>query len=679
MRQQLTVALGRCLKEVAMVTFCYGGKAGAPHSLEESDAFLAVRTFSRASVVAPAAFETAPVSREARAALGEMEPVLQLPEAGVEVFQARPERPARDVRDRARAVLKEEPAIRFAGRVLVDPRGQRPVLYTENLFVKFQRDLKVAACREILARYELTIKRRLAYARNAFFVAAPEDTGQAVFEIAQRLLQEEAVEYSHPELVREARSRGAFPQQWHLKRTTFGGKAINAHASVEVAWALSDGTGTVIAVIDTGIDIDHEEFRGAGKIVAPRDATLGTEDPRPRNRENHGTGCAGVACGGGQFGASGVAPGARLMPIRLQSGLGSQQEADAFAWAADHGADVISCSWGPADGDWWDPSDPVHNQVVPLPDSTRLAMDYAIRTGRNGKGCVILFAAGNGNESVANDGYASHNQVIAVAACNDTGKRSAYSDFGPAVWCAFPSNDGEPALTPGIWTTDRMGALGYNPGRESAGDTAGNYTNAFGGTSSACPGAAGVAALVLARNPDLRWDEVRDVLKRCCDRIDEEGGNFDADGHSPFYGYGRLNAKKAVDLASPSQPTPIVTRSIRQDVAIRDFKTARLRLPVADEKALKSIKVTVEIDHTYIGDLVVTVLPPEKMGVAPIVLHNREGRETDNLRTSYDAVNIPALAGCVGKKPSGMWTLEVADKAAQDVGKVRAFTLELGL
>lgn len=84
-------------------------------------------------------------------------------------------------------------------------------------------------------------------------------------------------------------------------------------------------------------------------------------------------------------------------------------------------------------------------------------MEFAIKNGRNGKGCVICFAAGNGNESVNNDGYASYEKVIAVAACNDKGKKAPYSDFGPAVWCAFPSSNVFPSLTPGIWTTDRSG------------------------------------------------------------------------------------------------------------------------------------------------------------------------------------------------------------------------------
>jgi subtilisin family serine protease len=254
-----------------------------------------------------------------------------------------------------------------------------------------------------------------------------------------------------------------------------------------------------------------------------------------------------------------VAPKAKLMPIRNSSGLGSQDEADAFVWAADNGAAVINCSWGPNDGTWWEPGDPAHDDVSPLPDSTRLAIDHAVATGRDGRGCVITWAAGNGNESVDNDGYASYAKVVAVAACNDIGTRAAYSDMGAALWCSFPSNNfesdsREPVLTPGIWTTDRTGNEGYNAGDESLGDAAGNYTNSFGGTSSASPGVAGVAALVIAVDPKLRWDEVKDILKRCCDRIDDEAGEYDANGHCTKYGFGRINARAAVELAGGDAP-----------------------------------------------------------------------------------------------------------------------------
>jgi subtilisin-like proprotein convertase family protein len=365
------------------------------------------------------------------------------------------------------------------------------------------------------------------------------------------------------------------------------------------------------------------------------------------------------------------------MPIRLASGLGSQREADAFFWAAQHGADVISCSWGPEDGTWFEPDDPLHDEVVPIADSTRLAIEWALANGRGGKGCVIVWAAGNGNESVDNDGYASFPKVIAVAACNDVGKKAAYSDFGGAIWCAFPSSNGDPSKTPGIWTTDRSGASGYNSGSVKRGDAAGNYTNSFGGTSSAAPGVAGVAALVLSRSPALRWDEVKDILKRSCDRIDKTGGKYDSKGHSKLYGYGRVNAKKAVDLALPAHPEQTAIRTEVRDVAIRDLQTAKLTLEIADNKALKSVRVGVDLDHTFIGDLLVSVRPPAALGLGAIKLHERSGGGTANIKKTYDAVNAPGLAKLAGKRPKGTWTLEVQDKEKLDQGTLRKFSVEM--
>ena len=662
-----------------MYTFRYGGKTGRRFSLTTSDEHVVVRTCSRSALSAPRAFEVAPLSSKAREILGQFELQTRFREAGVEVLRAKVARGRKSLRDKARTILKKEPEIQFAGRVLVSSQSKRPVVYTENFFVKFDGDQSASACRKILKSYGLSVKRQLEYARNAFFAEAPEGTGLKVFGIAEKLLKEKSVEFCHPELIRESRQRAAFAQQWHLKKTTVGGNSVDAHANVEAAWSLSDGTGATIAVIDDGVDMNHQEFQSSGKIISPRDVTRKTDNPRPGNGDNHGTACAGVACADGNFGASGVAPKARLIPIRLASNLGSQAEADAFVWAAQHGADVISCSWGPADGDFTDPSDPIHNQNVPLPDSTRLAMNFATDQGRNGKGCVICFAAGNGNESVDNDGYASYERVIAVAASNDKSKKAPYSDFGGAVWCAFPSSNVFPSLTPGIWTTDRSGPLGYNPGDTGQGDAAGDFTNDFGGTSSACPGVAGVAALILARNPNLRWDQVKDLIKQSCDRIDTTNGNYDANGHSPFYGFGRVNARKAVELAMPVQVDPIAIRTAMQDVPIKDFTTSKLDLPVADTSALKSIKVSVDIEHTFIGDLIVQIKPPTTTGVNTITLHNREGGATDNIKKTYDEVNAPGLVALKGKSPQGTWTLVVQDKARQDSGKIRSFTLEMTL
>ena len=550
----------------------YGGENGETIQLEVDPDLVAVRTTNLRSL------REGPVRPPEAALLDDMQLELRFPKKGVEVYRLREgaERSANDIRQR----LSESPRTRFAGRVLVDQQSREPVLYTENLFVKFYDDNSREHCLEVLREAGLVVKEEPSYATNAFFVAAPEGTGQAVFDIANELLQREDVEYCHPELVRRLARRTIFPQQWHLRTTVVDGQPINASANVEAAHTLALGEGITVAIIDTGIDIDHDEFSSPGKITAPRDTTANDADARPDfEDENHGTACAGVACADGNFGACGVAPRAQLMPIRMQSQIGSQAEADAFTWAADNGADVISCSWGPADGPWWDPGHHFHDAVSPLPDSTRLAIDHAVTNGRGGKGCVVLFASGNGNESVDNDGYASYEKVLAVAASNDRSQRSVYSDFGDAVFCAFPSNDFEfpeerrPApLTKGIWTTDRMGKVG---------DEVGNYTDNFGGTSSACPGAAGVAALVLSRNPSLRWDQVKDILRRSCDQIDLDGGNYDADGHSPFYGYGRLNAEKAVGMAAVPTPARAVLdrRTMRIEPATARGAATRTESP----------------------------------------------------------------------------------------------------
>lgn len=529
-----------------MVSVRFGGVDGVELELEDHDDLVVVRSTRRG-----ARHDQSPLSRSSRAASSQLIPLFGFPASGVGVYQAPP-----GGAEELSQVLHADPEVQFAGRGLRDGSGA-PVIYTENLFVKFADDVAPDRCEDALRERGFTVERALGYAPNAYFARAAPGAGRDVFPMALELLERGDVDLCHPEVVRERSPRGAFPQQWHLIATEVGGKTIMAHTNVAAAWELTQGEGVVICVLDDGVDIDHREFSSAGKIVAPHTFTKPrSDDPRPADGNHHGTACSGVACGDGLFGASGVAPKARLMPLSNNSAVGSQDEADALVWAADHGADVISCSWGPPCGRWFDPNDRVHDQVVPLPDSTRLAIDHAVTKGRGGKGCVILWAAGNGNESVDNDGYAAYEKVIAVAACNDTGRRSVYSDFGDAIWCCFPSNDfptetTDPPLTPGIWTTDRSGREGYNPGNATLGDPGGEYFNSFGGTSSACPGMAGVAGLILSRNPDLAWDEVRDVIKESCDRIDDTPGEY-VNGRSPKYGYGRANAGAAVALATPS-------------------------------------------------------------------------------------------------------------------------------
>jgi len=639
-----------------MYQYRYGGKKGTAYTLIESPSMVAVRTATNT----PAA-RTA-LSSAGQKMMTQLTQVGYFPEASVSIMMCNTPAVSDSlfVRDQARALLKKEDNVKFAGRVLQEEQSGAVMLYTENFFVKFFDAVCASDCTTCLLQYGLTIKSQPEFATNAYYVAAAEGTGLKVFEIAEQLLNEPIVELCHPELVRERRHKVIHDWQWHLKPQIFNNQAINAHINVEAAWTISQGEGITIAVIDDGVDTNHPEF--AGKIVAPRDTALNLDDALPKfDSDVHGTACAGIACAKG-IAISGVAPLSLLMPIRSNNGLGTMSEADAFYWAANNGADIISCSWGPADGDWENPGDPLHQTFFGLPDSTRLAIEYAAQHGRGGKGCIIVWAAGNGNENIAFDGYASCEYAIVVAACNDQSKRSIYSDYGSNVWCCFPSNDyGSVFLnhplprTYGIYTTDRLGGKGMNPSRSIFGDAAGDYIANFGGTSAACPGVAGIIALMLAANKNLSRTDVQTIIRESCEKIDPETAMYDANGHSIYLGYGRVNAAIAVQKAQQWQTsdtnnnTPAVATPAPLPLLRGTAKIAGIKGDQSIEGGLLLGKATARLlgFTLHLQQADGNTISPDRLGLAyNAVIHN-EGKGIERIGGEY-AGTKSARKRCIG-------------------------------
>lgn len=470
-------------------------------------------------------------------------------------------------RDKAKNILAKEDNVKFVGKVFCQ-EDKSPVLYTGNAFVKFHEEITEEDQYSLLKEYDLKVKEETPFSKNGFLVKFKEDYGAKIFKTCFKILEDEKVEYCHPELIHIKDKKEIYSRQWHLKPTTLDGRKIDSHVNVEAAWGITKGDGITIAIIDDGLDIYHQDFNEPDKIIHPynafyKEGAPDAEDPSPSHSEEfHGTSCAGVACASGKFKASGVAPNARLMPIKLPPDLGSYKESYAIYYAAKSGADVISCSWGPSDGKWYDPSDPKHSQSYGIPDFTLEALKFAVKEGRNGKGCLVVWAAGNGNESADLDEYVSNKYVLTIAASNSRSKKSIYSDYGKSIFCTFPSSDlaqdenGNYRPDGSIWTTDGS-IYRYNPKLLSDSDIkpdplddTGNYTSTFGGTSSAAPGVAGIIALILSVNPSLEYDQVKDVLRKSCIRIDMENGQYNENGHSEWYGYGKPDAGKAVELAN---------------------------------------------------------------------------------------------------------------------------------
>jgi subtilisin family serine protease len=415
------------------------------------------------------------------------------------------------------------------------PDGGGLLLPTGRVIVKAKRGGRPGALESRLRELGATVVRELESYPGTFLVEPSRI--EDVIDLANHLAESELTEFAAPNFIEEMPSRvvtpanNYFPFQWHLHNVCQNNAKPGADIGASSAWALTRGDGgVVICIIDSGVDSSHESFSLPGKLLAPYDFEDEDHFADPVT-SSHGTSCAGIAAAPWEVGrVVGVAPDCTIMPIRRASLSAHLKMAEAFAWAVEHGADVISCSFG------------YDNRPWVLPDIVREAFDHAVDDGRGGRGCVVVWAAGNGNEDISSDEWASHPKTIAVGASTDSDTRAPYSDFGREVDLCAPSNGG----VNGIWTTSN-----------------GGYTAHFGGTSAAAPMVAGIAGLLLSVNANLTWSEVKALLQGSCEKIDPDGAQYDALGHSTLYGFGRVRADRALDAISVLEEAARFDHSLR--------------------------------------------------------------------------------------------------------------------
>jgi subtilisin-like proprotein convertase family protein len=121
-----------------------------------------------------------------------------------------------------------------------------------------------------------------------------------------------------------------------------------------------------------------------------------------------------------------------------------------------------------------------------------------------------------------------------------------------------------------------------------------------------------------------------------------------------------------------------IQKEVSPAVTIPDNNPAGVSssIAIAQSGAVQGVKVSVDITHTWIGDLRVELVAPSGQSA---LLHDQSGRDEDNLIRSYDSVTSPALAALAGQAVQGNWVLRVKDLAAQDIGKLNKWSLELTL
>lgn len=477
--------------------------------------------------------------------------------------------------------LRRQPDVAIGTHVWnVGDQPNNPLVPTGNLYIEFQPG--VDDQRQLAILNELALNIREIVGPGAFRVnvtpASPNPIKCAAVLQSRKEIAIAEPEFAAPPMTWNfAPPTGRFiTSQWHLENKGGPIPAVDvpnalydasyfkrgADAKVVEAWRFLGSLGNpnlCIAVIDTGFATDHPQLRGNGqKLRNPLNAAARSTDVSPFVRMSngsfgvmsHGTSCAAVAAGAldGQ-GILGAAPTAKLMLIKLDV-LTDEAIRNAFEHAMVNGADIISCSLG-------------YPTPVPLSTFVSNYLARVAREGRGGRGIPMFFAAGNANPASNNQprevsDFAAHPDGICVTASNSLDQRSSYSFFGRQAHICAPSNgDGGVGITTATCDLGRDGrsvVLGY--------------TSGFGGTSSAAPLAAGVCALMLTANPDLTVQQIKDILRRSADKIGPASA-YDANGHSIYYGFGRINALRAVQMAAalrqgstattPAPTTPVST------------------------------------------------------------------------------------------------------------------------
>jgi subtilisin-like proprotein convertase family protein/subtilisin family serine protease len=527
-------------------------------------------------------------------------------------------------------------------------------------------------------------------------------------------------------------------EQWHLKNTgqnafaDVGGVA-GMDINVEPVFSTLGITGAsvTVAVVDTGLEIAHEDL--AANVVPNGSWNFNDNTTDPTNTidtdGDHGTSVSGlIAMARNTVGGIGVAPRARLKGFNFLS-MTIQTEAaflDSLGGSTSNpnssNAFIFNQSFGVSLTD-----------DEPIPAAEEAQYLAGVTNLRGGKGALYVKAAGNGfNGPCGNTGVSCENanfdpsnalpyQVVA-GAMNADGIKASYSTAGSAIWVSAPGGEfgrnaatgggaGTVRVEPAMVTTDQSTcAIGYSTNTTQNGslfdnggapNTSCNYTNGMNGTSSATPVTAGTIALMLEANPALTWRDVKHILASTARQIDAgraavtfalTGGPFVAEPawttnaagfkfHN-WYGFGLVDASAAVNMARTYDPATLGTftntgfiSSGTISVAIPDNSLAgassSVNVPANPVHVVEAVQIRVSLTHTFTGDLAIELTSPS--GTRSVLKNGR-----DQFLNSPDLSNMVLASNAFyGENPLGAWTIKIVDTADQDTGTLTNWAIRV--
>lgn len=517
--------------------------------------------------------------------------------------------------------------------------------------------------------------------------------------------------------------------QWHFNNTgqsafsDAGGKKgadLNMMKSIEGGCS---GTGVLVAVVDSGLEINHEDLKGNIVTNGSYDMENDDNDPTPSGTAgDHGTSVAGLVAAtvNNGKGGRGIAPEAKLKGFNLITpgaggtaseilALGAATSNDGTPAFVSDDVDIFNMSYG---------EEPVNDVSMNTDMENHLKM--GVEKLRGGKGAIYVKSGGNGFTGLNNDSSESREAcqeinslgvgcynvnmepvqnlpfLIVTGALSAHDVKASYSSTGSSIWISAPGGE-YGSDYPAMITTDFSGCTrGYaTAGTNRIGETLNpncNYTQDFNGTSSATPVVSGVAALMLQANPDLFWRDIKHILASTARQVDANiaavsffvgSGNYEVRtawttnqaGYKfhNWYGFGAVDVDAALAMITTYNPGSLgefqildwQENSTSSSIPDFDYKgtSSSILLTGVDNFTIEEVEIQVNITHSYIGDLGIELISPS--GTKSILLNAGSRFQNDN-----DLVNTRLLSNAFYGVThiNGTWTVKVVDVSSEATG-----------
>ena len=524
-----------------------------------------------------------------------------------------------------------------------------------------------------------------------------------------------------------------YQYQWHLNNSGQANFATNPGTSSEdinvdsVISAGYTGVNVIVAVVDSGLEIAHEDLSGNVVAGGSWDFVGSDTDPtNPATDGDHGTSVAGLIASAGWNGKGGrgIAPSASLKGFNMLENSTTANSLKSLGGAS-YSSDVaiFNQSYGYRN----------HDDFI-IPSSLEEQYEYGVTNLRSGNGAIYIKSSGNGFISYGsancttvynafpgkgiltcqNANMDAENTVpynVVVGALNAEGKRSSYSTPGSNVWVSAPGGE-YGSTTPAMMTTDqssctqgyvRTGGATTNTFNTVAGGAGHsensncNYSSTFNGTSSAAPVTSGAVALILEANSSLTWRDVKHILASTSDQVDASIStknitiNGTAYAAEPawltngagykfhnYYGFGRVNVGAAITAAKAytagslgtfSTGSWVSSGTLNLSIPDNDATGTSGSLSMSDNKTIEAVQIKVNVTHPYTGDLSIELTSPA--GTRSVLFTPYNGFTTSNNLT-----NMVLLSNSFyGESTSGSWTIKVVDSMSSYTGTVTGWSI----